>query len=146
MRYVGHFLPNLSPRNHPIWSHWLAVSIKGKIFFQPWQVSFGSVLTGSDMPDGIRLALLDVFGRLKQRVLWKWETETMADKPANVMLSKWLPQQDILGHPKLRLFVSHGGQSSCQESLCHQKPMVSVFNLFYGLAKISFQDRMRVHK
>ena len=70
----------------------------------------------------------------------------MADKPANVMLSKWLPQQDILGHPKLRLFVSHGGQSSCQESLCHQKPMVSVFNLFYGLAKISFQDRMRVPK
>ena len=48
----------------------------------------------------------------------------MEDKPQNVMLSKWLPQQDILGHPNLRVFVSHGGQSSCQESLCHQKPMV----------------------
>jgi hypothetical protein len=27
------------------------------------------------------------------RVLWKWETEHMEDKPDNVMLSKWLPQQ-----------------------------------------------------
>ena len=84
------------------------------------------MLTASDMPESQRKLLLGVFGRLKQRVLWKWETEYMADKPENVMLSKWLPQQDILGHPKLKVFVSHGGQSSCQESLCHQKPMVVV--------------------
>jgi glucuronosyltransferase len=95
------------------------------------QVSFGSVLTASDMPEPQRKLLLDVFGRLKQKVLWKWETESMPDKPANVKLSKWLPQQDILGHPKLRLFVSHGGQSSCQESLCHQKPMVKIFKIYY---------------
>jgi UDP:flavonoid glycosyltransferase YjiC (YdhE family) len=81
------------------------------------------------MPEPQRKLLLDVFGRLKQKVLWKWETESMLDKPANVKLSKWLPQQDILGHPKLRLFVSHGGQSSCQESLCHQKPMVKSFKM-----------------
>ena len=87
-------------------------------------MSFGSVLTAADMPEETRSALVDVFGRLKQRILWKWETEQMDDKPPNVMLSKWLPQQDILAHPKLKLFVSHGGQSSCQESLCHQKPMV----------------------
>jgi len=76
------------------------------------------------MAEDKRKLLIDVFGRMKQRILWKWETEDMADKPDNVMLSKWLPQQDVLGHPKVRLFVSHGGQSSCQESLCHQKPMV----------------------
>jgi hypothetical protein len=38
--------------------------------------------------------LLSVFRQLKQRVLWKWEAEEMADKPDNVMLSKWLPQQE----------------------------------------------------
>ena len=76
------------------------------------------------MSEEKRQLLLGVFRKLKQRVLWKWETEEMPDKPDNVMLSKWLPQQDVLAHPKVRLFVSHGGQSSSQESLCHQKPMV----------------------
>jgi hypothetical protein len=43
-----------------------------------------------------------------------------------VMLAKWLPQQDILAHPNLKVFISHGGQSSFQETLCHQKPVVSI--------------------
>ena len=79
------------------------------------------------MSEEKRRLLLGVFSKLKQRVLWKWETESMPDKPDNVMLSKWLPQQDVLADPKVRLFVSHGGQSSSQESLCHQKPMVCSF-------------------
>jgi glucuronosyltransferase len=89
-------------------------------------VSFGSILKASQMSDELRIKLTSVFGQLKQRVLWKWETEEMKDKPDNLMLAKWLPQQDILAHPKLRLFITHGGQSSCQEALCHQKPTVSV--------------------
>ena len=68
---------------------------------------------------------LNVFKGLKQKVLWKWETEEMADKPDNVMLSKWLPQQEILAHPNCKLFITHGGQSSFQETLCHKKPVVS---------------------
>jgi glucuronosyltransferase len=77
--------------------------------------------------------LVDVFSCLKQRIIWKWETEDMEGKPDNVLLSKWLPQQDILAHPKLKLFVSHGGQSSCQESLCYQKPMVNLSAFFHLL-------------
>ena len=88
-------------------------------------VSFGSVLKASVMSDEKRKILLNVFGKLKQRVLWKWETDHMEDKPPNVMLHKWLPQQDVLGHPSVKLFVSHAGQSSFQETVCHQKPAVS---------------------
>ena len=87
-------------------------------------VAFGSVLESSKMSEENRIKLVTAFGKLKQRVIWKWETETMPDLPSNVKLSKWLPQQDILGHPKLRLFVTHGGQSSFQEALCHKKPVV----------------------
>ena len=87
-------------------------------------VSFGSVLKASVMSENKRKTLLNVFGKLKQKVLWKWETESMEDKPENVMLHKWLPQQDVLGHPNVKLFVSHGGQSSFQETICHQKPAV----------------------
>ena len=88
-------------------------------------VSFGSALRASVMSDDKRKALLSVFGKLKQKVLWKWETDHMEDQPSNVMLHKWLPQQDVLGHPNVKLFVSHGGQSSFQETVCHQKPAVS---------------------
>ena len=87
-------------------------------------VSFGSVLKAKYMSEDKRKALLNVFGKLKQKVLWKWETEHMDDKPPNVMLHKWLPQQDVLGHPNVKLFISHGGQSSFQETVCHQKPAV----------------------
>ncbi len=76
------------------------------------------------MPDHKRELLLNVFRKLKQKVLFKWETETMDNLPSNVKLSKWLPQQDVLAHPNTKVFVTHGGQSSCQESLCHQKPVV----------------------
>ncbi len=64
--------------------------------------SMGSALRGSQMPDHKRRLILGAFAKLKQKVLWKWETETMDDLPKNVKLSKWLPQQDLLGHPKIR--------------------------------------------
>ena len=91
-------------------------------------VSFGSVLQASKMSEENRLKLVNAFGKLKEKVLWKWETETMPNLPPNIKLNKWLPQQDILGHPNLKLFVSHGGQSSTQETLCHQKPVVRAKN------------------
>ena len=64
--------------------------------------SMGSAIRGSTMPDKKRKMILGAFAKLKQKILWKWETEEMPDLPPNVKLSKWLPQQDILGHPKLR--------------------------------------------
>ncbi len=73
-----------------------------------------------------RLAFLNAFKKLKLKVLWKWETEQMEGQPDNVMLSKWLPQQEVLAHPNVKLFVTHGGQSSFQETLCHKKPVVNI--------------------
>jgi glucuronosyltransferase len=64
--------------------------------------SLGSIVQGKNMPENYRKAFIKVFGKLKQRVIWKWETEDMPDLPKNVKLSKWLPQQDILGHPNIR--------------------------------------------
>lgn len=94
---------------------WVAGSGEnGFIFF-----SLGSAVTPSSMPEEYRKVLVQVFGSLKQRVLWKWDKDTMEDLPPNVRLGKWLPQQDILGHPKLRLFITHGGLLSTLESMYH---------------------------
>lgn len=48
----------------------------------------------------------------------------MPDKPNNVLLKKWLPQQDVLGHPNVKLFVTHSGLISTLEFLYHKKPVV----------------------
>ena len=47
--------------------------------------------------------------KLKMPILWKWDEDNIADLPKNVMIQKWVPQQDILAHPNLKLFVTHGG-------------------------------------
>ena len=87
--------------------------------------SHRSVLQGSQMPESKRMILLNTFKKLKQKVIWKWETEQMEGLPSNVKLSKWLPQQDILAHPNTKVFITHAGQSSTQETLCHKVPVVS---------------------
>ena len=85
------------------------------------------------MAEDKRKALMVVFSKLKQKILWKWETETMESLPDNVQLSKWLPQQDILGHPNTRLFITAAGQSSSQETLCHKTPVVEIKFVFPSL-------------
>jgi glucuronosyltransferase len=49
------------------------------------------------MKNATMMAFLEAFSKLKQRVLWKWETESLPGQPSNVKLGKWLPQSDILG-------------------------------------------------
>jgi len=100
----------------------LANSKNGVIY-----VSFGSVLKASMMADENKEILVNVFKKFPQYdILWKWDQDTMPGKPDNVLLSKWLPQRDILAHPKLKVFITHAGQSSFQETLCYQKPIVAI--------------------
>lgn len=94
---------------------------EGFIYF-----SMGSALKAHTMPEEYRKVFLQTFAKLKQRVLWKWETETMDDLPKNVKLSKWLPQQDVLGHKNIRLFITHGGHGSTQEAIYHGVPLVGI--------------------
>ena len=42
----------------------------------------------------------------------------------NVKLLSWLPQNDILGHPKTRLFIGHAGLNGMLESTYHGVPMI----------------------
>ncbi|KAF4519859.1 UDP-glycosyltransferase-17 [Ephemera danica] len=93
----------------------------GAIYF-----SMGSMLRGDKLPPEKVHEILQAFSQLKQRVLWKWESDVLPGQPSNVKLGKWLPQQSILAHPNVRLFVTHGGLLSTQESLFHGVPIVGI--------------------
>ncbi len=55
------------------------------------------ILTGDQLPEAKKNILVNVLSKLKQKVIWKWDSEQMEGKPDNVLLKSWLPQQDILG-------------------------------------------------
>lgn len=56
----------------------------------------------------------------------KWESDEMPNRPKNVMISKWLPQADVLAHPNLKLFITHGGQHSLEEAIDRTIPMIAI--------------------
>ncbi|XP_057380501.1 UDP-glycosyltransferase UGT5-like [Daphnia carinata] len=92
-------------------------------------VSFGSILKGAEIPDNVRHIFMSTFARLSQRVVWKWEDKGILSDdavPANVKLVSWLPQQDLLGHPKARLFITHCGLLSKQEAVFHGVPFIAL--------------------
>ncbi|XP_062544090.1 UDP-glycosyltransferase UGT5-like isoform X1 [Armigeres subalbatus] len=93
----------------------------GVIYF-----SMGSNIKSKDLPKEKRDALLSVFSKLKQKVLWKWEDEKLPGKPDNVFIQKWWPQDDILAHHNVKLFITHGGLLSTTESLYHGVPVVGI--------------------
>ncbi|KAL5242909.1 hypothetical protein ACI65C_010319, partial [Semiaphis heraclei] len=98
-------------------------SSHGVIYF-----TFGSTVKMSSIPEHIRNAFIDALAKIPQRVLWKYEDE-LENKPKNVMVKKWLPQRDILMHPKVKLFISHGGISGLYEAVDAGVPVLG-FPLF----------------
>lgn len=65
---------------------------EGVVYF-----SMGSNLRSADLHLDKREAILRALGKLKQKVLWKFETDDIVNLPKNVKISKWLPQSDVLG-------------------------------------------------
>uniref|UniRef100_A0A8C0IHQ3 UDP-glucuronosyltransferase n=2 Tax=Strigidae TaxID=30459 RepID=A0A8C0IHQ3_BUBBB len=58
------------------------------------------------------------------QVLWRYTGEAPPNLPKNVKLVKWLPQNDLLAHPKTRAFITHGGSHGVYEGICNAVPMV----------------------
>ncbi|XP_017101717.2 UDP-glucosyltransferase 2 [Drosophila bipectinata] len=93
----------------------------GVIYF-----SMGSNVKSKDLPQETRETLLKTFAKLKQRVLWKFEDDDMPEKPDNVLIKKWYPQPDILAHPNVKMFITHGGLLSTIESIYFGKPVLGL--------------------
>ncbi|KAJ3622263.1 hypothetical protein MTP99_002783 [Tenebrio molitor] len=93
---------------------------RGAILF-----SLGSNLRSSNLSNETLRAIFKVFAKIEQKVLWKFE-EDLPNKPDNVYISKWLKQRDILAHPNVKLFITHGGLLGTTEAIFNGVPMVGI--------------------
>ena len=84
----------------------------GVIYF-----SMGSFIQSKDWAIEKREALVNTFAKLKQKVLWKYENETLPGNPGNIRIGSWLPQRDILAHPNVKVFITHGGLLGTTEAV-----------------------------
>lgn len=84
-------------------------------------VSFGSMIR--PLPDIHLKNLEQAFTKIPYDVIWK-RTNTDYFTAPNVFTSKWLPQNDVLGHKKVKLFITHCGSGGQYDSLYHGVPML----------------------
>jgi glucuronosyltransferase len=72
--------------------------------------------------------IIETFKQLPQyNFLWKFESDSLpVALPKNVMITKWLPQNDLLAHDKVIGFISHLGLLSLHETLWWGKPTVAI--------------------
>ncbi|TKS67449.1 UDP-glucuronosyltransferase 1-1 [Collichthys lucidus] len=83
----------------------------------------------SIMPEEKAQHFFDAFRQIPQRVVWRYTGVPPVDAPKNVKLMKWLPQNDLLAHPKAKVFITHGGTHGVYEGICNAVPML-MFPLF----------------
>nr|CAI5865824.1 unnamed protein product [Callosobruchus analis] len=95
-------------------------SKKGVILF-----SLGTNVRSDKLKPEIKTAILEALGKFEQTVIWKFETN-LTDVPPNVIIRKWVPQAEILAHPKTILFISHGGGLSTIEAAYYGVPVLGM--------------------
>ncbi|XP_031622937.1 UDP-glucuronosyltransferase 1-9-like [Contarinia nasturtii] len=93
----------------------------GAIYF-----SFGTYVKHSEIPPKQLQLIFDALRQVKQRVLWTFDGDRSKDIPSNVMIKQWMPQNDILAHKNVILFISHGGMFGQFESLYHGVPLIMI--------------------
>ncbi|CAG9856178.1 unnamed protein product [Phyllotreta striolata] len=100
---------------------YLDSSPQGVVYF-----SLGSNVKSANLTQDLRKTIISALSELPYNVLWKWEADSLPDQPKNVMVRKWLPQPDVLGHKNIKVFFMQGGLQSLEESINNEVPVVGM--------------------
>ncbi|XP_052055290.1 UDP-glucuronosyltransferase 2B7-like isoform X1 [Apodemus sylvaticus] len=87
-------------------------------------ISLGSMIRNITQERANTIAT--ALAQIPQKVLWRFEGKKPDTLGPNTRVFKWLPQNDLLGHPKTKAFVTHGGANGIYESIHHGIPMVGI--------------------
>ncbi|XP_042635187.1 UDP-glucuronosyltransferase 2A2-like isoform X2 [Catharus ustulatus] len=64
--------------------------------------------------------------QLPQKVLWRYKGKKPETLGSNTKIYDWIPQNDLLGHPLTKAFITHGGTNGLYEAIYHGIPMVGI--------------------
>nr|XP_023028475.1 UDP-glucuronosyltransferase 2C1-like [Leptinotarsa decemlineata] len=115
----GHHVGPLKPLASNI-QQFMDNATEGVIIF-----SMGSNPASSSFDLEKRTDILKVFSKIKQKVLWKFETDIF-EKSSNIMITSWLPQQEVMAHPNTVAFISHGGLLGTIEAVYFGVPILGI--------------------
>ncbi|XP_017775571.1 PREDICTED: UDP-glucuronosyltransferase 2B7-like [Nicrophorus vespilloides] len=119
---IGPFIHIKPPRDLPKdLKVFLDEAKEGVIYF-----SLGSNVKSKDIAPETREIIMKTFGKLPYKILWKFESESLPGKPNNVKILKWVPQQDVLRHKNIKLFISQCGLQSSEEGVYNQVPILGL--------------------
>ncbi|KAH8419277.1 hypothetical protein KR222_003824 [Zaprionus bogoriensis] len=95
-------------------------------------ISWGSMVNPNTLPRSKFQALLQTIAQLPDySFVMRWPNQTQAEnKPRNLHTYDWLPQRDLLCHPQVKAFVSHGGLLGTTEAVYCGVPIL--VTPFYG--------------
>ncbi|KAF0039082.1 hypothetical protein F2P81_009566 [Scophthalmus maximus] len=108
-------------------------------------MSLGTIV--SALPRDTTEAMAAAFAQLPQKVVWRFSGKEPSSLGNNTLLVKWLPQNDILGHPKTRAFVAHGGTNGMYEAIYHGVPVLGLpllFDQFDNVLRLKVRGAARV--
>uniref|UniRef100_A0A3P8VJS5 UDP-glucuronosyltransferase n=1 Tax=Cynoglossus semilaevis TaxID=244447 RepID=A0A3P8VJS5_CYNSE len=83
-----------------------------------------------EIPHDLANEIAAAFAKLPQKVIWRYVGQRPDTLGNNTLLVDWMPQNDLLGHPKTKLFVAHGGTNGIQEAIYHGVPLLGVPLIF----------------
>ncbi|XP_036897821.1 UDP-glucuronosyltransferase 2B31-like isoform X1 [Sturnira hondurensis] len=86
--------------------------------------SLGSMV--SNLTEEKANMIASALAQVPQKVIWRYEGKKPDTLGPNTRLYKWIPQNDLLGHPKTKAFVTHGGVNGIYEAIYHGIPMVGL--------------------
>ncbi|XP_044159613.1 UDP-glucuronosyltransferase 2A1-like isoform X4 [Bufo gargarizans] len=86
--------------------------------------SLGSMV--KNLTDERSNVIASALSQLPQKVIWRYSGKRPATLGENTILYDWIPQNDLLGHPKTKAFITHGGTNGIYEAIYHGVPMVGI--------------------
>ncbi|KAL0860423.1 hypothetical protein ABMA27_009815 [Loxostege sticticalis] len=89
-------------------------------------ISFGTNVEPALLPPHKIQAIINAVSKTPYDVLWKWNQDELPGRTSNIKISKWLPQSDLLRHPKIKLFITQGGLQSTDEAILAGVPLIGM--------------------
>ncbi|KAI8517924.1 UDP-glucuronosyltransferase 2A1 [Branchiostoma belcheri] len=116
---AGHVAQNVKPLSEDLEKFVQSSGDDGVVL-----VTFGSMV--ATMPAEIADMLAAAFARLPQKVVWRYTGTPPPSLGTNTRTMEWVPQNDLLAHPKTKAFVSHCGYNGVAEAMYHGVPLVGM--------------------